>query len=77
MQVAHSLHYAVVQQDAGVSTSFVGEFGYELMLFVPLVYYYYESGSLAHTLGVSGTQELYYFSPVHEEVGAGVFFSRE
>jgi hypothetical protein len=71
-QVARSLQYANVQQAAWVLTSLVGEFGYELMLLMPHVYYFHESGSLSHTWGASGTQELYYFSAVYEEKGCRV-----
>jgi len=47
---------------------YTGEFGYELMLQVPLAYALFRRGRLKKTTGLKGTRALYYFSPHHTEV---------
>jgi len=44
---------------------YCGEFGYDLALHLPFLYWLHRRGRLTATASVAGTRELYYFSPDH------------
>lgn len=43
------------------------EFGYEIVLHLPLMYYYHKIGILKKTVGTTGMKPFYYFSKEHVE----------
>ena len=50
--------------------SFQGEFAPELEFVLPFAYWHYKNGTLKSTAGASFTNEMYFFSPEHQEVFA-------
>ena len=63
------LHHVAQVEAHGVaiSSAYFGEFGYELQLHVPYVYYMHKHGALNRTVASFGTQPLYYFSRNHTD----------
>ncbi len=49
------------------TVSFDGEFAPELEFALPFAYWHYKNGTLKNTEGAKYTNELYFFSPHHEE----------
>lgn len=47
---------------------FDGEFQQELLYVIPFAYWHYKNGTLLKSIGCKYTNELYYFSPKHEEL---------
>ena len=50
-----------------INISFVGEFGYEMILSVPYAYYLHVNNMLGTTVSSKDTKCFYYFSKLHEE----------